>query len=242
MPESPKIYLLLGPKGSGRRSVFLECVDSLPQSTPILYFRHESDSNQESDPIDQAILKNDSIEIVKWKLEATKIKHSTIRANPECIFFLAPAVIHIADVIEGLKGWLEKNECSLTRIISIVHCGLAKEKASHLQWFEASMHFSDMVLLNRRELVGTKWVQDFIAKYKKIYHPTRFELIKKDRLTNPMDILDYQVFRNSLYFDSLTPIEEDEIDELMPEDQNEDPYIERLESGRRMKPIPLILD
>ena len=241
MAMSPKIYLFLGPKGSGRRSVFLECVDSLPQDASILYFKHETDSNQELDTLDQAILKNDSIEIVEWKLEAAKIKHSTIRANPDCIFFLAPAVIHLADVIEGLKGWLEKNDCSLTRIISIIHCGLAK-KASHLQWFEASMHFSDMVLLNRRELVGTKWVQDFITKYKKRYHPTRFELIKKDKLSNPMDILDYQVFRNSLYFDCLTPIEEDAIDDLIPEDQKEDPYIERLESGRRLKPTPLILD
>ena len=240
MAISPKIYLILGPKNSGRRTVFLECLDVLDESASVFYFRHESDLNPKSDLIDAKIAKQDSIEIVDWKVENTKIKHNTIQANPDYIFFLAPADVDLADLIEGLKGWLNKNECSLTRIISLVHCGLAQANASNMQWFEASMHFSDMVLLNHRDLVETKWVQDFLKKYKKIYHPSRFELIKKGKVDNPLDVLDYQVYRNSLYFDSLTPIEEDEVDDLVPEDQKLDPYIERLESGRRNRPVPII--
>ena len=116
MAISPKIYLILGPKNSGRRTVFLECLDVLDENTSVLYFRHESDLNPKSDLIDAKIAKQDSIEIVDWKVENTKIKHNTIQANPDYIFFLAPADVDLADLIEGLKGWLNKNECSLTRI------------------------------------------------------------------------------------------------------------------------------
>ena len=68
-----------------------------------------------------------------------------------------------------------------------------------------------------------------------------FELVKKNRVNNPSDILDSQTYRTSLYFDDLIPIEEDEFENLLPEDRKIDPYIHRLESGKRSKPVaPLI--
>ena len=240
MSESPKVYLLLGPKGSGRRKIFLDLIQELLESSSILWFRHCSDSEASYASINARIEGLSSLECVQWTLENSKIKHSSIKANPDYIFFMAPADVDLAETIEGLKGWLNKNDCTLTRIITVIHSEMACHNAIALKWFEASMHFSDIVLLNKRELVEGKWVQDFISNYKKRYFPTRFEYVKKDQVSNPMDILDHQVYRNSLYFDELMPIEEDEIEELQSEDTKEDPYIERLESGKRVKPIPTL--
>ena len=48
---------------------------------------------------------------------------------------------------------------------------------------------------------------------KKQFHPTRFELVKKNRVNNPIDVLDSQTYRTSLFFDDLIPIEEDEFED-----------------------------
>jgi hypothetical protein len=59
-------------------------------------------------------------------------------------------------------------------------------------------------------------------------------------VNNPIDVLDSQTYRTSLYFDDLISIEEDEFEDLCPEDKKMDRYVERLENGKRNKPIPLI--
>ena len=83
-----------------------------------------------------------------------------------------------------------------------------------LAWFEACIHFSDIVLLNRREGVDNRWLRDFEAKYKKACNPARFLLLKRGRVANPPDVLDPQARRLSLYFDELIPIDEDEFDDM----------------------------
>jgi hypothetical protein len=95
------------------------------------------------------------------------------------------------------------------------------------------------VLLNRREGVSNKWVKDFESRYRKQYCPARFLLVKKGRVGNPLEVLEPEARRMSLYFDELIPIEDDEFeDDEQPEDTRPDKYIERLESGLRAYPVP----
>ena len=84
---------------------------------------------------------------------------------------------------------------------------------------------------------ATNRINNMVSEKKKQNHPTRFELVKKNKVNNPNDVLDAQAFRTSLFFDELIPIEEDEFDELLPEDIKIDKYIERLENGKRSKPV-----
>ena len=49
--------------------------------------------------------------------------------------------------------------------------------------------------------------------------PARFVMVKKGRVSNPVEVLDPKARRSSLYFDELLPIEDDEFeDEHKPED------------------------
>ena len=238
MAKSPKVYLILGPNGSGRRAVLADLVDSLQSESSVLYFEHRDEIINDYD----SSLKNmDALSTVLWSVVDSKIKHESISISPSSIFFIAPASIDIADVMEGLKGWLGKNDCQLTRIITVIDCKSLNENNSQNSWYEAAVHFSDMVLLNRREGVSEKWIKNMVTEKKKQFHPTRFELVKKNRVKNPLDILDAQTYRTSLYFDDLIPIEEDEFEELVPEDRKIDPYIERLENGKRRKPIAQLI-
>ena len=238
MSESPKVYLILGTNDSGRRAILADLIDNLESGSSILYFKHmdvfESDW-------DTSLENYSKVTTVIWSLENTKIKHDSISVSPSSIFFIAPASIDLADTVEGLKGWLSKNDCQLTRIITVINCKNLSENDSKNYWYEAAIHFSDIVLLNRREGVSEKWIKAMVTEKKKQFHPTRFELVKKNRVHNPSDILDSQTYRTSLYFDDLIPIEEDEFEDLLPEDRKIDPYIERLESGKRSKPVaPLV--
>lgn len=237
MAESPKVYLILGPNGSGRRALLADFIDSLESESSVLYFKHRDEIiNDYDSPLESL----NAVSTVFWSVEGSKIKHESISVSPSSIFFIAPASIDLADVMEGLKGWLSKNDCQLTRILTLVHCQSLSENDSQNDWYEAAIHFSDMVLLNRREGVSEKWIKDWVTDKKKQFHPTRFELVKKNRVNNPIDVLDSQTYRTSLFFDDLIPIEEDEFEDLLPEDRRIDPYIERLESGKRRKIISQI--
>tara|TARA_B100001093_G_scaffold147540_1_gene140261 strand:+ start:311 stop:1018 length:708 start_codon:yes stop_codon:yes gene_type:complete len=234
MTVNPKVYLILGFDDSGRRAIITDFIDCLGSQSPILYFRHKDEAKSNWDSSLEELAQ---VGTISWSVEDTKIKHDSITESPSSIFFLAPSNIDLADVMEALKGWLSKNDCELTRIITVVDCKSLSENDAMNSWYDAAIHFSDMVLLNRRENVGEKWIKDFVSNKKKQFHPTRFELVKKNRVNNPIDVLDSQAYRTSLYFDDLIPIEEDEFEDLLPEDKKIDPYIERLESGKRRKPV-----
>ncbi len=235
--DSPRVYLIIGPNDSGRRALLLDFIlDAQDLGLgSVLYFKHTLEN---PNSYDSKLAKVHHLDQVYWSIMNCKIKHEKITQRADTVFFVAPSNVDPSDVIEALKGWLTKNNCQLTRIITMAHCDLINENPTVKLWYEACMHFSDIVLLNRRTGLNPKWVGDFTKKYAKQFHPTRFILVKKDKVDNPADVLDGRSYRNSLYFDTLIPIEEDEFEDGLPTDVMPDIYLERLENGKRSKPIP----
>ena len=138
MAESPKVYLILGPNGSGRRALLADFVDSLESESSVLYFKHRDEIIND---YDSSLEKLAEVSTVLWSIEDSKIKHDSISVNPSSIFFIAPASIDLADVMEGLKGWLGKNDCQLTRIITVINCKSLSENDFQNSWYEAAVHF-----------------------------------------------------------------------------------------------------
>lgn len=238
--QIPQVYLMYGIPGSGRREILFDLIEAgIEDHREVLYFHPE---NEISSPFDEQLEALKNVRIVDWKLGNTKIKHGSIKAAPDKLFFLAGGTEDPADVAEALKTWTENNNCEIARIFTVVHCAFLSENDKALPWFDACIHFSDIVLLNRREDVGPKWIKDFELRYKKQFCPARFLLVKKGRVTNPFEVLEPETRRSSLYFDELIPIEEDEFDDsdLLPEDKKPDKYIERLENGQRACRVPNI--
>jgi hypothetical protein len=237
MPEAPQVYLIYGSPDSGRREVIFDLIEGgISKDQATLYFRP---SSEPSAPHDEQIEALENVSAVEWQLKDSKVTHGAITAAPEKIIFLAPGQSDPADCAEALKQWTDHNNCSIARLITVVNCSFLKSKPKAKAWFDACIHFSDIVLLNRREDVDNKWIKEFESAYKKEHYPARFLLIKKGRVANPPEILDPEPRRLSLYFDELIPIEDDEFeDEHQPDDTKPDRYIERLESGQRAKPVP----
>ena len=237
--SAPLIYFVFGIPNSGRREVIFDLIDGgIPKHEQVLYFRPEGEPVNSFDEQLEAL---ENVSVASWQLKDCKINHGKLSAAPQKIIFLAPGASNPADCAEALKQWGEHNQCRIARIITVLHCHFLRTQPAARAWFEACIHFSDVVLLNRREEAGNKWVKDFEAEFKKARSPARFIFVKKGRVTNPAEVLEPEARRVSLYFDELVPIEDDEFeDEHQPEDRKPDRYIERLESSRRAKPIPAI--
>jgi hypothetical protein len=234
---APHIYLIYGIPNSGRRDIIFDLIkDGVQDSDQVLYFRPEGEMVSAFDEQIEAL---DNVSIVEWQLSNAKVKHGQINAAPAKIIFLAPGTSDPADAAEAIKVWSDHNDCQVARIITVVHAAFLSTNDAAQAWYDACIHFSDVVLMNRREGVNNKWVKDFEVGYRKQFSPARFLLVKKGRVANPLEVLEPEARRLSLYFDELIPIEDDEFeDDDQPEDTKPDKYIERLESGQRAYPIP----
>ena len=239
LDTKPLVYLVFGIPNSGRREVIFDLIEGgIPENEQIIYFRPQDEA---ACAYDEQIEALDNVSVVGWNLKDCKVTHGKISAAPKKIIFLAPGLSDPSNCAEGLKTWCDHNKCQIARLVTVTHCHFLSENPRAKTWFDACIHFSDVVLLNRREQAGNKWVRDFETAYKKACNPARFVKVKKGRVSNPVEILDPTARRTSLYFDELLPIEDDDFeDDQQPDDIKIDTYIERLESGHRVKQIPAI--
>jgi hypothetical protein len=193
-------------------------------------------------------------EVSRWAWHDDVIAAS-LPAGATHVFFVVDGRRNPVDQIEVLKAWIEAQGGQLARVICVVNCQLAEKHPPLLAWFEACVHFSDVVLLNRREGVANKWVSDFLAHFKDQYYPCLFEFVKDGKVKNPAVILLLEARRMSHVFDEeqdwiFTNAEGEEIDEQEEVDDEdeieakpeEDPYLERRNGGRRVKQLPNIAD
>ena len=147
------------------------------------------------------------------------------------------------DQVEAFKSWLEAAGGGLARVICVVHCRLAAEHKELLEWYDACVHFADVVLLNRREDVPNKWLAGFPARYTARFYPCVIEPVKSGRVNNPALILEPQARRMSHYFDDELNWEvsgggdEDERPDEIVAAPEEDPWLQRRAGGRRVKEL-----
>lgn len=239
----PLVYLILGTAGSGRRAVLADLIEGgLDAADRPAVLISEAEKPSEVDAKLPGVTRwrwtGDLIEAA-WPAEATHV------------FFITDGRENPVDQIEVFKAWLEAHEGELARVVCVVDCQLAEKNSPLLAWYDACVHFSDVVLLNRREGVANKWMSDFQAHFKGQYIPALFEFVKEDRVKNPGLVLDPQARRMSHIFDEepdwifrdedgieIEEDEESEGDEEVEATIEEDPYFARLNGGRRVKEIP----
>jgi hypothetical protein len=243
-PEKTLVYLILGATGSGRRQVLIDLLtDGLAETDqPAVLLA----AAEPPDPADASLPR-----LARWEWQDDAIR-GTLPAGANPVFFIAEGRRNPIDQIEVFKAWVEANGGEVARVICIVNSQLAERHAALLAWFEACIHFSDVVLFNRREGVANKWMSDFLTHFKKQYYPCIFETVKDGRVKNPALILEPQARRMTHVFDEEQDwiftnadgevIDEQEEsgadDEEIEAKPEEDPYFARHTGGRRVREIP----
>lgn len=239
--EKPLVYVILGASGSGRREVLADLIEGgLAENDRPLVLLAASES---ADPADARL---GTIERWTW---ADGVIGATLPAGFNPVFFVTDGRANPVDQLEALKPWILGQGAELGRVISVVHCAFVEQHAELVAWHDACIHFSDVVLLNRREGVANKWLSEFRRRYEDMFMPCLFEFVKGGRVRNPALILEPQPRRMSHYFDEeqdwvVTGIEsgsEDEDDAVEGlEEEVEvtaavDPYFALDAAGRRVK-------
>ncbi len=238
----PLVYLILGAAGSGRREIVADLIEGGPgggsagqQSVLTLLATGEAAA-----AADRRLGR-----LGRWTWTAGRIESPDLD-GAATVFFLADGRRNPVDQIEALQAWLAAHGGELARVICVIHCGLVAQHKPLLIWYDACVHFSDVVLLNRRDGVDNKWMSEFRTRYAGQFLPCLFELVKKGRVENPALILEPQARRMSHFFDEELDWEviggekdedagEEEEIEAHPE---EDPWLQRHPGGRRVKVIP----
>lgn len=241
--ETPLIYFFLGAAGSSRRAVLADLIDgglAEDERALVLLSKDETDS-----PDDKRFNR-----VARWTWDGTEL---TLPAeglgDATHVFFVADGRSNPVDQLEAFKVWLERGGAELARVVCIVNCKLAEAHPELVAWYEACIHFSDVVLLAKREGVANKWLSDFQGRFKDQFFPCLFEFVKEGRVKNPPLILEPQARRVSHLFDEPEwevmgedaedpDADESEGEEEVEVTQVEDPYLERRAGGRRVKELP----
>ncbi len=254
---SQLVYVILGAPGSGRREVLADLIGAgldpeverahviLPAGEP----EHALD-----DKLGAA-----STARMRWDADLRALFADAPPAEATHIFIVLDGMLDPVDQLEALKPWLAAHELQVARIFTVLHCQLAEKHPGLKPWFDACVHFSDVVLLNRREGVANKWLSDFRGTYEDQHIPCLFEFVKAGKVKNPAMLLDPVARRLSQYFDpsewddldldgieigesddedgeNMKPLDKNSID---PDDQPPvDPYLERRQGGARSLHLP----
>ena len=214
------LYLVLGAPDSGRRAIVQDLIDGgLTDKESAL-----TNTNEESHDMK-------GFTSWHWENDTFQIPEETNESQATHQFLIFSPYLDLAEQIEASLDLLDADEgITLARILFVVHCGLLEKISPRLQeWHDACAHFADIALLNRREGVNRKLIEEFKVRYESMRMPFLVENVRKDRIANPAIILDLTPRRISQVFD----LEEDLDSDLT------DPYLERLPTGERAKTIPL---
>ena len=248
------IYIILGSAGSGRREVLCDLVENGldKNSGTVSVFIEE---REEPSPVDERLNALEKSEILFWHWEDSQpIQAKKWSASTSAAFFLTQGLACPVEQLETLKRWMDDNSFVPARIFTVVNCGLLENNPGLRPWYEACIHFSDLVLLNKRMGVSNKWIQEYQDYFTKACYPCLFEPVKKGRLRNPIAALFPETRRLSHFFDN-DYVDGDEfipgLDEIVIEDEfvrsegeidcvgtTGDPYMARLSNGQRTKKIP----
>ena len=234
---------MLGAAGSGRREVLADLIDGgLGEADrPAVLLS----STETPDPRDASFPSPG-----RWTLGHENSVDAEFPAGATHVFILFDGRMNPVDQIEGFKGWLGDRGHEVARVFCVVNCQLLERNPKLFAWYEACIHFTDVVLLNRREGVSNKWMGDFKAKFTDKYYPCLFEFVKDGSVKNPPLVLAPVARRMSHIFDEQDWVAEDEDDDEDEQEEGEevemkpdtDSYLERRNGGRRVHEIPHIED
>lgn len=256
LAASIQFYLVLGLPGSGRREVLADLVQG--GLDPALDRAHVYlPAAAQADPAELTGVASTST--LRWDADLQMFHGDSPAEGVTHAFALLDPLADPADQLEALKPWLSAHSLAVARIITVVHCALMEKTPALLPWLDACVHFSDVVLLNRREGVANKWLSELRRRYDDQCMPCLFEFVKGGKVRNPVLLLDPTPRRLSQYFDAsewddldLEGVEFGESDdedgensrpldkkEIDPDDQPPpEPWLERDATGRRVRPLP----
>lgn len=237
----PTAYLLLGCKGSDQFRVLADLIEFGTDKEEVSVVYHSVGDTEvvETD----FLVKHREVQIAPYTLAEGKVDVS-VPESTDLVFVVADGLSDPTDTVEAFHAWLPESGCELGRVATVLNCDLAVRQKVAFDWFECCIHFSDIVLLSRREKVSNKEMKLYLDHYEEECYPCLWEYVKKGRVGNPSLVLDTQPRRISRIFDVPEVFEDDDEEDAFEEDiagdVTKDRFLKRSSGGRRALELPNI--
>jgi hypothetical protein len=238
--RSPLLYFVLGTPGSGRREIVADLsLNGLVAGDSAVLLLPSSETSTAS-----------QIPVSNWTWDNSAIE-AAIPAGATHVFMIADPVLSPVDQVEALVAWLPGSGAKIGRVFTVVDCAFGHAHPELFAWFEACVHFSDVVFFTNTAGVPGSWLVDFEKHFKKLFYPCLFERPVKGEVPNPALVLETRALRMTPAFEdefALAAVEyeiegddDEEEDESFVEEEEplEDPYFARNGGGgNRVIPVP----
>ena len=140
-PEKPLVYLILGAAGSGRRAVLADLLeDGLVAGDRPAVMLAASEAASEADAKLPAL--------TRWSWTDGVIAGELPR-DATHTFFISEGRENPVEQIEVFVAWLEAQGGQIARVLTVVNCQLAERNPALLPWYEACIHFSDIIFVRQ---------------------------------------------------------------------------------------------
>ncbi|MCC5806796.1 MAG: hypothetical protein JJU00_10760 [Opitutales bacterium] len=244
---SVALYVFLG-AGASERAALLHALIQRgfdPESAPFTVYASERDLADEEESVTQ--LQRDGQTTVVPLTGGFADGPEALPEPPDrgTILFLADGRANPVDQLEALRGWMNTHGLELARIFTVIDCALLEANAGAAPWYDACIHFSDVVLLSNRADVSKKWVREYEKRLRREALPCHIAFVKTGGAVDfPAELLFPEPRRISQFFDpdesdpALEGIEidgEPDDEDVDSTDPQSDPYLARTEQGYRVK-------
>ena len=191
-------------------------------------------------------------------VDAAELAGPAVLAEPpppatDNTFLLPPGEEDPRPWLEAAAAWKGHGGPAIARIFTIIDCSRLAAHPSCGPWYDACLHFSDVILLGNREGAGNKWVRAYEKDLARRALPSLVAMVKKGgRVDHPAELLYPEPRRISLFFDEPEPeipewerfeVEsdasaDDEAEDALPGDAASDAYLARDENGNYAVTLP----
>jgi len=185
------------------------------------------------------------LQVSTWSMSGGILKLSSEANGEDWNVLLYSHAQPPMDWLQSIVGSVRKFKWEVTRIITLVDMQMAIHRPEARRWYQACIHFSDLVLLGNRGGLNPKDVAGFQEHFEKERFPCLFDLVKNGLPRHLSWMMDSQPRRLSLVFDpdeltghDIPAWEDDDREENEEDDRYKDPYLEKNRSGEPVLRIP----
>jgi hypothetical protein len=230
------LYLILGCAGSKRRVVLADLVSEglMPDDRAAVLLGDA----EAADAAGDAVLAKSGAAIGRWHWAKPEIEFEVPEGTTH-LFLVADGRGNPVDQIEALRELLlVRGDLRLARVLFIADAALLFAKPEAQPWYDACVHYADVVLLTRVEGIDQKWINGFEKRYREQYCPFLFEIVRRDQLKNPAVLLVPEARRVSQVFDEDIALADETDEEIEAAKAENDKYFARKRGGTRVEHIP----
>lgn len=234
------LYFVLGNSGAHRRAVLADLVGEglMPTDRAVVLLSETEVADAEA----EQRLEKAGATLGRWEWAKPELLFE-VPEDATHVFVVADGRTDPIDQLEGLREWLlARPFVQLARVIFVADAALLHAKPELQPWFDACVHYADVVAVTKVDGLDQKWLNEFEKHYRSAHCPFLLEVARKDVFKNPAVLLVPEARRVSQVFDEDIELADETDEEIAAAKPENDKYFARTRGGSRVEHLPRIAE